>query len=163
MEGISSVIRPDPPVRESTIACFRCGVCCTRYQPPVTLAEVKTIATALGISLDAFLDRYIDDSWPGSEYYLLDTYDEACVFLEYDEESKVASCRIHPVRPQACRKWAASLSRKECQEGLVRYWGLTVGSSGQLEGSKQRVRDFQRFLKSLVPRSPFQSQIDNLQ
>ncbi len=163
MEGISSVVRVNPPARESTITCFRCGVCCTRYQPPVTLAEAETIATALGISLNAFLDMYIDDSWPGSEYYLLDTYDEACVFLEYDRGSKVASCRIHSLRPQACKEWAASLSRKECQEGLVRYWGLAVSSSGQLEGTKQRVRDFQRFLKSLVSRSPFQSQIDNLQ
>ena len=149
MEGISSVVRPDLPARESTIACFRCGVCCTRYQPPITLAEARTIATALGISLDAFLDRYIDDSWPGFEYYLLDTYEEACVFLEYDKESKVASCRIHPVRPQACREWAASLSRKECQEGLVRYWGLTVNSSGQLEGPEQRVRDFQTHIDNL--------------
>jgi len=119
LEGISSVVRPNPPAREATIACFRCGVCCTRYQPSVTLAEAETIATALGISLDTFLDRYTDDSWPGSEYCLLDTYNDACVFLKHDKENKVASCRIHPVRPQACREWAASLSRKECQEGLA--------------------------------------------
>ncbi len=152
MEGIGYGVQPRPAAGgEITIPCFRCGVCCTRYQPPVSLTEARTIAAALGLSLDDFLDRYIDDSWPGSEYYLLDAHDEACVFLERSKGSKVASCRIHPVRPRACREWAPSLSRKECQQGLTRYWGLKVNPSGELIGSKLNLRDFQRFLKSLAP------------
>ncbi len=151
LERISSGVQAYPTAPGAVIPCFRCGVCCTRYQPPVSLTEAQSIAGALGISLGEFLDRYIDDSWLGSEYYLLDAYDDACVFLERGVGNKVASCRIHPVRPQACREWVPSLWRKECQQGLARYWGLTVSPSGELIGSEQRIRDFQRFLKSLAP------------
>ncbi len=150
MEAIGSDVQTRPATGEVTIQCFRCGVCCTMYQPPVSLTEARSIAATLGVSLDDFLDRYIDDSWPGSEYYLLDAYQETCVFLERSEGSKVASCRIHPVRPQACREWVPGLLRKECQQGLARYWGLTVSPSGELIGSKRSLRDFQRFLKPLV-------------
>ena len=151
LEGIGSGVQPRPVASKVTISCFRCGVCCTRYQPPVSLTEAQSIAGVLGISLDDFLGKYIDDSWPGSEYCLIDAYDDACVFLERGEGSRVASCRIHPVRPQACREWAPGLSRKECQQGLAEYWELRIGLSGELIGSKQRIRNFRRFLKSLTP------------
>ncbi len=152
LEGIGYGVQPRPAVGgEVTVPCFRCGVCCTRYQPPVSLTEARSIAAAFGVSLDEFLDRYIDDSWPGSEYYLLDAHDEACVFLERSEGSKVTSCRIHPVRPRACREWAPSLSRKECQQGLTEYWGLTVGPEEELIGPERSIRAFRRSLKSLVP------------
>ena len=151
LEGIGSGVQPHPATGEITIPCFRCGVCCTRYQPPVSLTEARAIAGVLSISLADFLDRYIDDSWPGSEYYLIDAYDNACVFLKRSAGSKVASCRIHPVRPQACREWVPGLSRKECQQGLTRYWGLTVSPSGELIGTESSIRAFRRFLKSLAP------------
>jgi len=149
LEGISSVVHPHPAATEIIIPCFRCGICCTRYQPPVTLTEARSIADALSISLDEFLGRYIDDSWPGSEYYLIDAYDDACVFLERSEGSGVASCRIHPVRPRACREWVPGLLRKECQQGLTEYWGLRISPSGEFTGTERSIWAFRRFLRSL--------------
>ena len=131
------------------IPCFRCGLCCTRYQPPLTTAEAETIALALGMSLDAFLDRYIDDAWFEPGRFLLDTDTDACVFLNpATDDSKAASCKIHPLRPQACRDWQASLHKKECLEGLQRYWGLTATPSGKLVGSKEDLRRFRAFMQS---------------
>ena len=144
-------IEPEPVSPQDTIACFRCGVCCTRYQPSLTSAEARSIAAAMGLTLDTFLERYTNDSWPGRDSYLLDIYHDACIFLERSEGSKIASCRIHQIRPQACREWLPGLSRKECQQGLEQYWGLTVGASGQLEGPKKKIQDFQEFLKLLEP------------
>jgi hypothetical protein len=75
--------RPEGDLPAGTaIPCFRCGLCCTRYQPPVTADEAEAIARALGLPLDEFLDRYIDDSWYEPGRFLLDTDTEACVFLE---------------------------------------------------------------------------------
>ncbi len=142
-------IEPDSISPQDRIACFRCGICCTIYQPPVSLAEARSIAAAIGLTVDAFLERYTDDSWPGRDSYLIDTYNGACIFLGCSEGSKIASCRIHQIRPQACREWLPELSRKECRQGLEQYWGLTVGVSGQLEGSDQKLQDFQEFLNSL--------------
>jgi len=142
-------IEPDRVIPQDTLVCFRCGVCCTEYQPQLTMPEAQYIAAAMGIDLETFIDRYTDDSWPGFGSYLIDTYQGACIFLERSEGSKVASCRIHQIRPQACREWLPALSRKECQQGLKMYWGLTVGTSGQLQGPAEKIRRFQEFLKSI--------------
>ncbi len=131
------------------IPCFRCGLCCTRYQPPLTTAEAETIALALGMTLDAFLDRYIDDAWFEPGRFLLDTDTDACVFLNpATDDSKAASCKIHPLRPLACRDWQASLHKKECLDGLQLYWGLTATPSGKLVGSKEDLRRFRAFMQS---------------
>ena len=141
--------QPDAGQGMPAITCFCCGVCCTKYQPPVTHEEARHLAAGLGISLDEFVDKYVDESWYVTEYFLLDTYREACIFLERAGDEKLASCRIYASRPLACREWVPSLSRKECQEGLTKYWGLTVGSSGQIEGPERKIREFHAFLKSL--------------
>jgi len=131
------------------VPCFRCGLCCTRYQPPLTTQEAEAIARALRMTLDAFLDRYVDDSWYEPGRFLLDTDTGACVFLEPASEGKPASCKIHPLRPQACRDWQAGLHKKECLEGLKRYWGLSVTASGKLTGPRENLRRFRAFLRSL--------------
>jgi len=144
-----SVDNPDGSVPSGTaIPCFRCGLCCTRYQAPLTTAEAQAIAEALGMALDAFLDRYVDDSWYEPGRFLLDTGTDACVFLEPASEGKPASCKIHALRPQACRDWEAGLHKKECLEGLERDWGLTASPSGKLQGPEEKLRKFRAFLQS---------------
>jgi Fe-S-cluster containining protein len=70
------------------------------------------------------------------------------VFLEQVKGSNKTSCLIHNVKPMACLEWTPSLYRRECQEGLVKYWSLTVSPSGQLEGSEEKLRDFNSFLET---------------
>lgn len=113
-----------------------------KYSPRVTAAEAEHIAESLGVSLEDFLDRYIDDSWFEPGFYLLDTQDGACIFLDESEDSRIKSCRIHSIRPQVCREWQPGLDRKECLEGLQKYWGLTVNSLGRLQGSDEKVQEF---------------------
>jgi len=141
------------PVNEDTperieIPCFRCGVCCMKYSPRVTMTEAEHIAGTLGISLEMFLERYSDDSWFEPGYYLLDSQDGACIFMVESEDSRMFSCLIHPIRPQVCQEWQPGLERKECLEGLQKYWRLSVDSSGLLWGSEEKVQEFRSALES---------------
>jgi Fe-S-cluster containining protein len=103
----------------SPIDCFRCGVCCERYQPRVTKKEIKAIAIYLDIAIDEFVLRYVQQV-PVKEGFLLRRSEKGCIFLHIDEHDNRATCNIYTVRPKACRDWTASLSRLECREGLVR-------------------------------------------
>ena len=135
---------------KTPLACFRCGVCCIKYQAPFNSTESQRIADYLGLSLDIFLDRFTDHRWPDGPESLLCHLNGACVFLNRDQEGKLNNCRIHTVRPKACCDWEAGLDRKECRDGLTRHWQLSVNSSGQLEGSEEKLAAFQSFLKSLA-------------
>ena len=97
--------------------CFRCGICCTRYQPRLSPEEVKTIAETLGLSIEDFLYRYAQSTKVG---YLLRQSENGCVFVSWEEDNARASCSIYPFRPESCRNWVPSLSRPECREGLTR-------------------------------------------
>lgn len=98
------------------IECLRCGICCTRYQPPLSPEELDTLAGKLGMSPDSFLAEYVQTTLAG---YLLRQTEKGCVFLDRETEELTAACRIHPFRPEACQSWAPSLSRPECREGLI--------------------------------------------
>ena len=131
--------------------CFRCGVCCTRYRVHLTLMEAQRIADDLGLSLGALLDRYVYQYWYTPESFLLRQRDGACIFLEHKPEaSNKTYCLIHRVKPAACREWTPSLYRRECREGLAKYWKLTVSASGQLEGTEEKLREFHSFVESLM-------------
>jgi len=141
------------PAGGLVIPCFRCGLCCRRYQPPVTLAEAEAIAAALGLEFNTFLERYVDDSWREPGRLLLDcNHEGACVFLEEAGPGGLASCLIYPVRPQVCRDWPAGLHQRECLEALERDWGLTASPSGKLLGPEENRRRFLAFLRSLGTR-----------
>ena len=137
-------------LKELSIPCFRCGVCCTRYQVCLSLVEARQIAAELGFVWDDWLDRYTDQSWPDVDSLLLRQCEGACVFLEHIEGSNMTHCLIQPFKPSSCREWKPSLYRSECREGLVNYWQLTVSRSGQLGGAKEKLRDFHTFIESLV-------------
>lgn len=100
------------------IPCLRCGVCCTRWQPPLDEDEVEVIARGMGMTRDRCFREYVQEYPPKPTTYLIKRKNNACIFLRH--EGGRASCAIHPFRPAACRNWAPSLFRPECQEGLRR-------------------------------------------
>jgi Fe-S-cluster containining protein len=99
------------------IPCFRCGVCCRRWQPLVTRLEYERLAAALELDAGTFLVRYARPYPLAEDTYQLNEQDGGCVFLRSDGEGK-SLCAVYEARPQACRDWDASLLRRECLEGL---------------------------------------------
>jgi Fe-S-cluster containining protein len=110
---------------QTPIPCFRCGICCTCYQPPLTPEDIDNIASALGISRSKCLSKYAVKV-PIKEGYLLKHTKKGCVFLTWDADAK-ARCTIYPSRPKACREWTSSLAKAECLEGLAK-----LKSEGQI-------------------------------
>src|SRR4030067_41008 len=100
------------------LPCFRCGVCCTRYQVCINMYEAQRLAAHLNIKFDIFLQDYTDPRWPGTENFLIRHHDGACIFLENISGTKLTGCRIHHVRPQDCRDWTPEIDRSECRHGL---------------------------------------------
>lgn len=98
------------------IECFRCGVCCIKFQAPVDDDEISTVAAALGLSGHDFILTHLQDTPMG---YLIRHGERGCTFLDFEKSSGLATCRIHVHRPDACRRWQASLSKQECQKGLA--------------------------------------------
>ena len=103
----------------SAIDCFRCGVCCVRYRPPVTCKEIENIARNLGISPEEFTIRYLR-TVPGTGLQLIQNSEDKCPFLAWEGTGGRAYCTIYDVRPAVCRDWEARLSKSECREGLAR-------------------------------------------
>ncbi len=100
------------------IPCFRCGICCTCYQPPLAIEDIDSIASALGISRSKCISKYAHKA-PIKEGYLLKYTKKGCVFLAWDADGR-ARCTIHESRPKACQEWVPSLSKSECREGLAK-------------------------------------------
>jgi Fe-S-cluster containining protein len=132
-------------LKDAPVLCFRCGVCCRKYQVRLDIVEARRIADELGVFWDEFRDRYLDDRWPGAESFLLSHDTKGCIFLEQEKGSCISSCSIHPVRSSSCRDWSPDWDKTECQEGLSAYWGLTVDSEGKLKGAKKRIQRFRTF------------------
>jgi hypothetical protein len=113
LEGTEITIAEQPP-----IPCFRCGICCTCYQPPLTAEDIDNIASALGISRSKCISKYAVKV-PIKEGHLLKQTKKGCIFLAWDADGK-ARCTIYPSRPEACREWTPSLSKPECLQGLAK-------------------------------------------
>jgi Fe-S-cluster containining protein len=137
---------------QTPIPCFRCGICCTCYQAPLTLEAIDNIASALGISRSKCISRYALKV-PIKEGYLLKHTKKGCIFLAWDADGK-ARCTIHPFRPKACREWTPSLTKPECLQGLVK-----LKSEGQillleeLFSSQKDRQDLYSSLEKALPRS----------
>jgi Fe-S-cluster containining protein len=110
---------------QTPIPCFRCGICCSCYQPPLTAEDIDNIASALGISSSKCITRYAIKV-PIKEGHLLKQSKKGCVFLVWDLDGK-ARCTIYPLRPKACQEWIPSLAKPECLEGLAK-----LKSKGQI-------------------------------
>jgi hypothetical protein len=124
---------------KTPIPCFRCGICCTSYQAPITLEDIDNIASALGISRSKCISKYAMKV-PIKEGYLLKHTKKGCVFLAWDADAK------------ACREWAPSLAKPECLEGLAK-----LKSRGQiilLEELLSSQKDRQDLYSSLEGEAP---------
>ena len=148
-DGVTESHHPSEQTK-TLLECFRCGVCCIKYQAPLNSFEAGLIADYLEHPLEIFLDRFTDHRWPAGPESLLCHLNGACVFLNREQDGKLNNCRIHPVRPKACRDWQPGIDRQECRDGLAQCWQLSVNSSGQLEGSREKLNEFQSFFKSLA-------------
>lgn len=109
-------------VEATAIPCHRCGVCCERWQPLVTAAEVERLAAYLAITPALVYGRFTAAYPFDDEVRLLAREGRGCVFLRYDMDGRSA-CAVHPARPEVCRDWTASLDRRECVDGLRRFGG----------------------------------------
>ncbi|MHC4513792.1 MAG: YkgJ family cysteine cluster protein [Planctomycetota bacterium] len=89
--------RPEFPFR---FRCRRSGNCCARPRSVVRVhgADVRRIASHLGMAEQAFRDRYVRPA----QDHLVDGPSDACVFLEAGSE---AACSIYAARPEQCRTW----------------------------------------------------------
>ena len=131
------------------ISCFRCGVCCTGRQVRLDLMEARRICDGLGLNWYVFLSNYTDPKWSGNDSYLLRQQDGACILLKNTDIPYCKVCIAHMFKPSACREWSPSLYRRECQQGLAKYWRLTVNNKGKLCGSNENIRLFQLYLDSI--------------
>lgn len=129
--------------------CFCCGICCTKYQVHLDMEEAQEVAAHLNLPLQQFLDEYTDTRWPGEDTFLIKQKEGVCIFLTQDSNSPAKFCRIHEFKPSSCRKWSASLFRRECRQGLSRDWELSVNESGEITGSPANIKKFKEFLKTL--------------
>ena len=128
-----------------SIPCFRCGICCMRYQPSLYPEDIENIASALGISTSECTSRYTKNV-PTKKGYVLTRTEKGCIFLAWDRDGK-ACCTIYPFRPRACREWTPSLSKPECLEGLAK-----LKSKGQvmlLDELLSSREDKERFYQAL--------------
>jgi Fe-S-cluster containining protein len=133
-------------LKKPEFPCFCCGICCSKFQPRLSLSEARILAHNLGISWERFLAEYIDPHWPGSRSYLLCQIDGACIFLRTGESKKPKLCLIHDFKPTCCAEWKQGINRSECLEGLKTDWDLTMDSSGKICGSQEKIQAFERFI-----------------
>jgi Fe-S-cluster containining protein len=147
VEGKEIIVTEQTP-----IPCFRCGICCTCYQPPLTTEDIDNIALALGIPRSKCISRYAHKA-PIEEGYVLKHTEKGCVFLAWDADGK-AGCAVYSSRPKACREWIPSLAKPECREGLAK-----LKSKGQvmlleeLLPSHQERKELYLSLEKLPPQS----------
>ena len=78
--------------------CTQCGDCC-RWPGSVLLVEedYPRLAAALGLSVDAFIDRYTQLSPNRRQLALIDGEGDDCLFL------KDNGCSLYEARPEQCR------------------------------------------------------------
>lgn len=80
--------------------CRRCTACC-RWPGEVRLSdeELQRLATFLGLSEDAFIQRYMRLRTDRRGLALAEQPDGACIFLDGRD------CRVQPVKPRQCREF----------------------------------------------------------
>ena len=129
--------------------CFRCGVCCVKYQAYMTLREAKKIARKMAVPWELWKAKYTDPRWPGTESLIIIHENGGCIFLKRDENGISTHCLIHDFEPSACSGWLAGWDKSECREGLLAGFGLTLDQHGELEGPSEKIKEFATFLASL--------------
>jgi hypothetical protein len=137
--GIYKLETPDFP-------CLFCGICCSKFQPQLTLTEAHSLADKLGVSWERFRSEYFDPRWPGTQSYLLRHVNGACIFLHTAADKKQKLCLVNAIKPSCCLEWRQGIDRSECLEGLRESWNLTVDASGKICGYREKIQAFERFI-----------------
>lgn len=132
-----------PPA--ANIPCFQCGICCVRWQPLMDSEETKRIAEELGISVRAFRRKYTRPYPPRPGSSIMKADEKGCVFLRYSGDK--ALCSIHEFKPEACLDWAASLAKKECQDGISMMTSGPLPVPEQLYDSESDQEAFSKALE----------------
>jgi Fe-S-cluster containining protein len=130
--------------------CFRCGVCCSKYQVQLNYIDARKIADGLGISWDDFSTEYIDPRWDSVNSSLLRHKEGACIFLKRNSNRREALCSIHSFKPSSCLEWTMDIFRKECVHGLKETWGLSVDGEGEVAGEDENLERFRAFINSIT-------------
>ncbi|MFO8011084.1 MAG: YkgJ family cysteine cluster protein [Dehalococcoidia bacterium] len=130
------------------LPCFRCGVCCSKYQVRISMIEAHRIAYGLEKPWPEFRNTYLDSYYFGGGSFLIRQTPTGCVFL-WKAGDNTTYCAIEEFKPSSCVEWSAGLERRECREGLRKRWGLTVGDEFELVGPEDRLREFYRLLEKL--------------
>ena len=99
--------------------CLRCGTCCTMHPAYVSQEEIRRITTYLGISTNDWTYCYTGDGPDYHGYLPVRQTESGCVFLSYN--GNIASCQIHPVKPDCCASWEPGPDKKECPRGAGRF------------------------------------------
>jgi Fe-S-cluster containining protein len=107
-------------IEKSAIPCHQCGVCCERWQPLVTNAEIERLAEFIRIDAESLRQTYTVEYPFDDSVRLLRSVDGACIFLRRQPSGR-SLCAVYPARPDVCRSWTASLDRRECVDGLGRF------------------------------------------
>jgi Fe-S-cluster containining protein len=113
------------------------------------LSEAHLISDKLGLSWVSFSSDYIDPRWPGTRNLLIRHVNEACAFLKPSTNKKQFLCSIHDFKPSCCRNWKQGLDRQECQNGLLKRWGLKINQSGKIQGAPEKLELFKNYLQIL--------------
>ena len=104
--------------------CLRCGVCCTMHQAIASCEETQRIISFLKITMREWEKLNSEPRWHSDNSYLIRHSNNACIFLK--RANNVSYCDINPVKPSCCTDWTPSLNKKECCNGLVKYWESTL-------------------------------------
>lgn len=109
--------------------CQCCGNCC-RWPGTVSATddELNRIAKLLGISLDQFIQDYMQLSPDRSKLIFKDNDDGACIFLNHE-----GRCNIYPERPQQCRTFPYDW------DVPPQFQELCTGRKKQLDDAKQPI------------------------
>ena len=122
MMGVPTVDHGD--ATEHAVPCFRCGMCCIKWQPLLGPAEIRRLAGELGITPRTFKRRYTRPFPLRRGWHQLREGAVGCVFL--DVQDGIYGCTIHTIRPDVCRAWQAGLVA--CfLSGVIGALGAVVG------------------------------------
>lgn len=132
---------------DNQVVCFQCGNCCRNLKVRVSEFEARRICEGLGLSWHYFLSNFLDPSYDNSASFFIRQRDNACIFLKPTSDKRRTICLIHAWKPLVCREWEADYHRKQCQEGLQKYWGFTFTQEGKLQGNIRVMHEFKEYIK----------------
>jgi len=78
------------------VQCLSCANCCKKMTPTLNAADKKRIANYLGISTEAFTEKYLEYDKKEKDWRM---QKQPCMFLDL----KTNKCGIYEIRPLDCR------------------------------------------------------------